>query len=308
MRAANLRLTVAPAAASGRGLRLALRQSQAAYLLMLPFLVHFLVVVAYPFFYSLYLSFFDAGLNRAPVFVGLANFVRLLADGQFWRALRNTAYFTLFAVVGEAVLSLLVALVMNEKLRWRLAFRTAFFLPVVTSWVVVSIMWSMLFARQGLANSVLQWAGLPPQPFLAEGTQAMWIIIALSVWKNLGYYMVIFLAGLQGVPNELYEAASIDGAMRWRQVWHVALPALRPVIYFVVSISTINSMQLFTQPFIMTDGGPLDSTLSVVQFLYRRAFVDLEFGYGSAIATVLLVLLAALSYGNHKISDRIAGR
>jgi multiple sugar transport system permease protein len=308
MRAADLRVSAAPAAARGRGMRFALRQSRAAYLLMLPFLAHFLVVVAYPFFYSLYLSFFDASLNRAPVFVGLNNFARLLADGQFWRALGNTAYFTVFSVVGETVLSLLLALVMNEKLRWRLAFRAAYFLPVVTSWVVVSIMWSMMFARQGLANSVLQWAGLPPQPFLSDGTQAMWIIIALSVWKNLGYYMVIFLAGLQGVSNELYEAAAIDGATRWRQMWHVALPALRPVIYFVVSISTINSMQLFTQPFIMTDGGPLDSTLSVVQLLYRRAFVDLEFGYGSAIATILLVLLAALSYGNHKISDRIAGK
>jgi multiple sugar transport system permease protein len=191
---------------------------------------------------------------------------------------------------------------MNESLRGRLIFRTAFFLPVVTSWVIVSIMWSMLFSRQGIVNGVLNWAGLPVQPFLADGNQAMWIIIALSVWKNLGYFMVIFLAALQGVPQELYEAASLDGASRVRQMWHIALPALRPVLYFVISISMINSMQLFTQSFIMTDGGPLDATLSVVQLLYRRAFVDLQFGYGSAISTVLLIILAALSFANQRIN------
>jgi putative chitobiose transport system permease protein len=133
----------------------------------------------------------------------------------------------------------------------------------------------------------------------------MWIIIALGVWKNMGYYMVIFLAGLQGVSQDLYEAASLDGATRLRQLWHVALPALRPVIYFVVSISLINGMQLFTQSFIMTNGGPLDATLSVVQLLYRRAFVDLQFGYGSAIGTVLMLILVVLSYANRRVNDWI---
>jgi ABC-type sugar transport system permease subunit len=282
-----------------------LRSSRAAYLLLAPFLLHFFIVVAYPFFYSLYLSFFDATLNQAPVFVGLGNFVRLAQDGQFLHALGNTFYFTVFSVLGETILALVVALIMNESLRGRLLFRTAFFLPVVTSWVIVSIMWTMLFARQGIVNGVLNWLGLLQQPFLGDATQAMWIIIALSVWKNMGYYMVIFLAALQGVAPELYEAAALDGATRLRQMWHVALPALRPVIYFVVSISMINGMQLFTQSFIMTNGGPLDATLSVVQLLYRRAFVDLQFGYGSAIGTVLMIILVILSYANRRINDWI---
>jgi ABC-type sugar transport system permease subunit len=282
-----------------------LRRSRAAYLLLAPFLLHFFIVVAYPFFYSLYLSFFDATLNQAPVFVGLDNFIRLAQDGQFLHALGNTFYFTVFSVLGETILALVVALIMNESLRGRLLFRTAFFLPVVTSWVIVSIMWTMLFARQGIVNGVLNWAGLLQQPFLGDATQAMWIIIALSVWKNMGYYMVIFLAALQGVAPELYEAAALDGATRLRQMWHVALPALRPVIYFVVSISMINGMQLFTQSFIMTNGGPLDATLSVVQLLYRRAFVDLQFGYGSAIGTVLMIILVILSYANRRVNDWI---
>ncbi|MDQ6675084.1 MAG: sugar ABC transporter permease, partial [Chloroflexota bacterium] len=272
-----------------------LKRSRAAYLLMLPFLLHFVVVVAYPFAYSVYLSFFDASLNRTPVFIGLGNFVRLAQDAQFRHSLSNTAYFTLFAMICETVLSLLVAFMMNEQLRGRLVLRTAFFLPVVTSWVIVSIMWSMLFAREGLVNGALRAVGLPIQPFLASPVQAMWIIIALSVWKNVGYFMVIFLAGLQGVPQELYEAAALDGASRLRQMWHVAIPGLRPVIYFVVSISIITSAQLFVQPFIMTQGGPLDSTLSVVMLLYRKSFNDLEFGYGSAMGTVLLVILVGLS-------------
>ena len=133
----------------------------------------------------------------------------------------------------------------------------------------------------------------------------MWIIIAVSIWKNLGYYMVIYLAALQGVPQDLYEAAAVDGATRWRQLWHIAVPALRPVIYFVVTISIITSMQLFTHPFIMLNGGPLNATISVVQLLYRHAFVQLEFGYGSAIATFLLVLLVVLALVNKRVHDLI---
>jgi ABC-type sugar transport system permease subunit len=281
---------------------LGLKRSRAAYLLLFPFLLHFLVVVAYPLAYSVYLSFFDATLNRTPTFIGLGNFVRLATDPQFLHALGNTAYFTLFTVIGETVISLVVAFMMNEQLRGRLVLRTAFFLPVVTSWVIVAIMWSMLFAREGFVNGALRVVGLPIQPFLASPVQAMWVIIALSVWKNVGYFMVIFLAALQGVPQELYEAAALDGANRTRQMWHIAIPSLRPVIYFVVTISMINSAQLFVQPFIMTNGGPLDSTLSVVQLLYRKSFNDLEFGYGSAMGTALLVILVALSLANRKAS------
>ncbi len=199
-----------------RSIWIAVRQSRAAYLLLLPFIVHFVVVVAYPLAYSIYLSFFEAGLGLAPEYVGLQNFRELLADERFRQALGNTFYFAFFAVIGETVLPLALALVMNTSLRFRALFRTAYFLPVITSWVVVSIIWGVLLSREGVVNTVLSAVGFAEQPLLADARQAMWIIILLSVWKNLGYYMVIYLAGLQGVPQDLYDAAAIDGAGTWR--------------------------------------------------------------------------------------------
>jgi ABC-type sugar transport system permease subunit len=300
-------LTLGAAPRTGRGMQLArsLRQSQAAYLLLSPFLLLFVVILAYPLLYSLFLSLFEATLNQPPVFVGLQNFVRLFTDPEFLTAFRNTAYFSVFVVIGETVVPLFMAIAMNQHLPFRAVLRTAYFLPVVISWTVVSLIWSMLFAQQGLVNSMLQLFGLPIQPFFSDPNQAMWIIIAVSIWRNLGYYMVIYLAALQGVPHELYEAAAMDGASSWRQTWHVSIPALRPVIYFVVTITIIRSMQLFEQPYIMTNGGPLNATLSIVQLLYRHAFVNLEFGYGSAIATFLLVLLVALALVNKRVHDLV---
>ncbi|MBV9581635.1 MAG: sugar ABC transporter permease [Chloroflexi bacterium] len=279
------------------------RESRTAYILLAPFLVLFILVLAYPLLYSLYLSFFNATLNKTPTFVGVDNFAQLVTDPDFLTALRNTVFFTVFVVIGETVLPLFLAIAMNEHLPFRTFLRTTYFLPVVTSWVVVSLIWSMMFSQQGLVNGFIAVAGLSPQPFLSDAGQAMGIIIAVSIWKNLGYYMVIYLAALQGVPQELYEAASVDGANRLRQTWHIAIPALRPVIYFVFTITIIRSMQVFEQAFIITNGGPLNATLSVVMLLYRHAFVNLEFGYGSAIAAFLLVVLVALALLNRRVHD-----
>lgn len=283
-----------------------MRKSWPAYLLLAPFLVHFVAIVAWPFLYSIWLSFFQAGLNDVPVFVGLGNYAQLLGDDTFHAALRNTLIYTVIVVAAETTLSLLLAMVLNQPLRGRTILRTAIFLPVVTSWVVVALIWQILFNQQGLANQFLQALHLPQQPFFADGRQAMGVVIAVTIWKDLGYYMVIYLAALQAVPRELLEAAAIDGATRVRSAWHVTVPSLRPMIYFVASIATINAMQVFTQPYLMTNGGPLNSTISVVQLLYRYAFVQLQFGYGSAIGTVLLLLLVALSLFNKKISDWLA--
>lgn len=295
-----------PAVDRRRSMWKAVRKSRAAYLLLLPFLLHFIFVVAYPILYSLYLGFFESGLNTDPQFVGIENFTQLAEDAEFRTAFQNTFYFAFFSVIGETTLPLILALIMNQAIRGRVIFRTAFFLPVATSWVIVSLIWSVLFVRNGIVNISLTWLGLPEQPFLGDGTQAMWIIIMMSIWKNLGYYMVIYLAGLQSVPRELIEAAALDGAGPLRTIWNVTIPSIRPVIYFVLSIATISSMQLFTQPFIMTNGGPLNATLSIVQLLYRKAFVELQFGYGSAIATVLLVVLIVLSLANRRLGNLIA--
>jgi len=296
---------VAQRTSRGTGVGRTFRESRAAYMLLAPFLILFILVLAYPLLYSLYLSLFDATLNKTPTFVGDTNFTHLFTDAEFLTALRNTVFFTVFVVIGETVIPLFLAIAMNEHFPFRTLFRTAYFLPVVTSWVVVSLIWSMLFGQQGLVNEFIQVVGFSPQPFLSNSSQAMLIIIAASIWKNLGYYMVIYLAALQGVPQELYEAAAVDGATKWRQTWHIAIPALRPVIYFVLTITIIRSMQVFEQSFIITNGGPLNATLSLVQLLYRHAFVNLEFGYGSAIATFLLVVLVALAMFNRRVHDLI---
>jgi ABC-type sugar transport system permease subunit len=281
----------------------AFTRSWPAYLLLLPFLLHFVVAVAYPFFYSIYLSFFQAGLNEDPVFVGLQNYARLARDLEFRQALLNTIDYTVVVVVAETVIPLGLAMLLNEPLRGRTLLRIVMFLPVITSYVVVALIWSILFNAQGIVNTGLQSLHLGAQPFFADGKQSMAIVMALGVWKDLGYYMIIYLAALQAVPRELEEAAAIDGATRLRSIWHVTIPSLRPVTYFVASIATINAMQLFTQSYVMTQGGPLNSTMSIVLLLYRDAFVNLEFGYGAAIGTALLVLLIALSFLNKKISD-----
>jgi ABC-type sugar transport system permease subunit len=307
-------MSAAPAGAvaarpAARGLdrvRPAFSRSWPAYLLLLPFLVHFAVVVAYPFFYSLYLSFFQAGLNQDPTFVGLQNYARLAGDGEFRQSMVNTIDYTIVVVAAETTIPLGLALLLNEPLRGRTVARIALFLPVITSYVVVALIWSILFNASGVINTSLVAAHLHAQPFFADGKQAMAIVMGVGVWKDLGYYMIIYLAALQAVPHDLVEAAAIDGATRWRSIWHVTIPSLRPVTYFVASIATINAMQLFTQSYVMTQGGPLNATLSVVQLLYRDAFVNLDFGYGSAIGTVLLLVLVVLSLFYKKISDFVS--
>jgi ABC-type sugar transport system permease subunit len=287
--------------------RPALGRSWPAYLLLLPFLVHFLLVVVYPFFYSIYLSLFDAGLNQEPTFIGLQNYVRLAGDADFRLSLLNTIDYTVVVVLAETTIPLGLAILLNEPLRGRTLARIALFLPVITSYVVVALIWSIMFNAQGVVNTGLQAVHLPGQPFFADGKQSMAIVMAVGIWKDLGYYMVIYLAALQAVPRELVEAAAIDGASRLRSIWHVTIPNLRPVTYFVASIATINAMQVFTQAYVMTQGGPLNATMTVVLLLYRTAFVNLQFGYGAAIGVVLLLLLVALSFLNKQISDWMGG-
>jgi putative chitobiose transport system permease protein len=296
-----------PAASRLERVRPALGRSWPAYLLLLPFLVHFLFVVVYPFLYSIYLSLFDAGLNQEPTFIGFQNYVRLAGDADFRQSLMNTIDYTVIVVLAETTIPLGLAILLNEPLRGRTLVRIALFLPVITSYVVVALIWSIMFNAQGVVNTGLQALHLPGQPFFADGKQAMGIVMALGIWKDLGYYMIIYLAALQAVPRELVEAAAIDGASRARSIWHVTIPNLRPVTYFVASIATINAMQVFTQAYVMTQGGPLNATMTVVLLLYRSAFVNLQFGYGAAIGVVLLLLLVGLSFLNKKISDWMGG-
>ena len=226
-------------------------------------------------------------------FVALANYSRLLRDARFWIALENTLYFVLVGGPLSVAVSLGAALLLNARLvRWKGLFRTIFFLPVVTTLVAVAVVWRYLYhPRHGMLNLVLGLVGLGPIDWLGDPRWAMPAIILLAVWKNFGFNMVIFLAGLQSIPERLYEAARLDGASAGQQFRYVTLPMLAPTFLFVAVVTTIGYFQLFAEPYVMTQGGPANSTLSVVLLMYEEGFRWWNMGYGAAIAFVLFAIM-----------------
>ena len=230
-------------------------------------------------------------------FVGLANYVELLQTPLFWKALGNTLYFVIVGVPLSITASLGAALLLNSKLaRFKSFFRVALFAPVVTTLVAVAIVWRyLLHTRSGLINYGLEGLGLAPIDWLGDPHWAMPAIILFAVWKNFGYNMIIFLAGLQSIPEELYEAARMDGASGWQQLRHVTLPSLAPVVLLVSVLTMAGYFQLFAEPYVMTQGGPLQSTVSVLYFMYEEGFKWWNLGFASAIAFVLFLLMFAVT-------------
>jgi multiple sugar transport system permease protein len=230
-------------------------------------------------------------------FVGLANYVELLQTPLFWKALGNTLYFVGVGVPLSIAASLGAALLLNSKLaRFRPFFRVALFAPVVTTLVAVAIVWRyLLHTKSGLINYGLESVGLTPIDWLGDPHWAMPAIILFAVWKNFGYNMIIFLAGLQSIPEEHYEAARIEGASSWQQLRYVTLPALAPVVLLVSVLTMAGYFQLFAEPYVMTQGGPLQSTVSVLYFMYEEGFKWWNLGFASAIAVVLFVLMFAVT-------------
>ena len=232
----------------------------------------------------------DPGTAR---FVGLKNYVELAQSGEFWQALRNTSYFVFVGGPLSVAVSLGAALLVSAKaVKLKGLWRTVFFAPVVTTLVAVAVVWRYLYnAEYGLLNAGLGAFGIPPVDWLGDPDWAMPAIIGLAVWKNFGYNMIIFIAGLAGVSEELYDAAQIDGAGPWHQFRHVTLPALAPTFLFVGVITMIGYFQLFAEPYVMTEGGPLRSTVSVVYLMYEEGFKFWNLGYASAVAFVLFALM-----------------
>lgn len=236
--------------------------------------------------------------NRDHVrFIGAGNYRDLASEPLFWTALRNTAYFVIVAGPLGILLSLAAALLLNDRVvRWRSLFRTALFVPVVTTLVAVAIVWRYLYhPRFGLLATLLGFVGVEPIDWLGDPRWAMPAIILLAIWKNLGFNMVIFLAGLQSIPERLYEAARIDGASRWQQLRYVTLPALAPTLVFVTIMTAIGYLQLFAEPYVMTQGGPSNSTLSLVLLMYQEGFRWWNLGYATAIAFALFAIILLLS-------------
>lgn len=268
-----------------------------------PFVILFGLFLAFPILASFALSFTSFGLRdlQNPVgtsVVGIDNYLRLFGDPTFWTSLFNTFYFVVVGVPLTLAIGLLVAVALNRGVtRFRTAFRVGYYLPVITSIVAIAVVWRFLLNPDvGLLDMILRSVGLRGPAWLADPTFAMPSIIAMGVWRNVGFAMVVFLAGLQAIPSSLYEAAAIDGAGRFQSFRYVTLPMLRPTLLFMTVITTIGYLQLFEEPFVMTGGGPLNKTLSVTMYMYQQGFGFFHQGYASAIAYVLFVIVAIVAF------------
>ena len=278
------------------------RQEKTAILFVLPLMIPLTVYWIIPSLASLYYSLTNYSVVMATKWVGLDNFVRMLDDDLFWRSMKNTAYFTVGNIPLTMFFGLVVALAVNAGIRMRNFFRVVFYLPLVTSTIALSMVWLWLFDPNfGLLNAFLKLAGFRPQLWLQSTTQAIPSIIIMSVWGGLGGAMIIYLAGLQGIPESLYEAARVDGANRWQLIFHITLPMLKPVTLYVLVTSIIGSFQIFGPIYAMTDGGPAFATTTIVHQIYINGFRYFNMGYAAAQSWVLFILLLGLSIFNLRL-------
>lgn len=289
--------TAAPAkAAPKKGMNKSLRESLIAYSFIAPNFIGFCIITLVPMIISIGLAFCDWDGVHAVEFIGIQNFLDLLKDETFKASFVNTIVYTVGTVPLTLVCSLGLAMLLNQKVKFRNFFRTVSFFPYVASLVAVAAVWNMIFSpSMGPINQLLSMLGVAQQdlPRWAAGKEtAMLTVILFSVWKNMGYYMVIYLAGLQGTNPELSEAANLDGANRWQIFWNVTLPQLRPTTFFVIIMLTINSFKVYDQMYMITQGGPGNATMTLVYDIYKVAFVNTpRYGYASAISMVLFILV-----------------
>ena len=273
------------------------REAIAAWIFLAPAAVLMAIFVLWPIAYLLYLSFTQGNFTISGVhWVGLKNYLRLLVSPDFWQVMGNTVYFTIATVIPSLIIPLILAVLLDQALALRGILRTAYFIPSITSLVAVGLGWRWLFQTDGPINAFLLSLGFDPIPWLSSTVWAMPVIILLSIWKQLGFNMVVFLAGLQAIPVNRYEAAELDGANFLQQFWYVTLPGLRPTLVFATVTTAIFTLRSFEQVYIITGGGPLNSTNLLVYYIYDRAFSQFDFGYAAAAATILLAVALILVY------------
>ena len=279
----------------------------AAYIFVAPAVILLIAFLVVPMIYTVYFSGFKYQIMRpdAMKFIGFENYQKLFSDKNFWLALKNTVYFTVIVVPCQCALALALALLVSKKFRGVAVFRTMYFAPQLTSMVVISVLWSVLYnanPNTGLINSILVSLGMSPIKFLSDANTAMNSIIFMSAWQGAGYQMMIFLAGLQGIPRDQYEAASVDGATKFKQFLYITLPGLKGTIKYVIMITMIQALKLFTQPYIMTQGGPKNSTKTLVYYIYTQGFQKGNFGYACSIAAVFFVIVVCMSMAMKKVT------
>ncbi len=276
-----------------------IQQGTTPYLFLLPALIALSISVFWPALQAFYLSFtsFGIDLTTAPTWVGGKNIQRLLHDPVFWQTVANSLLYLVGVVPVLTVTPLLLAILVNRSLPGMHWLRLAYYSPVVISMVVAGIAWRWLFAESGLLNQILVSLGISKEgiPWLTSPSLALTSVMVVTLWKGIGYYMVIYLAGLQAIPQELYEAAAIDGADDWRRHWHITIPLMRPYGVLVVIISAISATKVFEEVYIMTQGGPRNSSKTVVYYIYEQAFEKLEISYACATGLILFLAILLLS-------------
>ncbi len=278
------------------------------WLFLAPSLVLLTVFMWWPVVNTAALSFTDTHTLRGGGFTGLDNFRRIAGDDFFWNALGNTALFTVIVTPALVVLPLLIAILVSAKLKGMTFFRVVFFSPVVASMVVAALIWGWMLRSDGLVNFVLDRLGVINEPlrWLSDPALVMISVSIVTIWKGLGYYMVIYIAGLQNIPQDLYEAAALDGAGPIRRLWSITLPLMRPTMVLVGTLVTLNAVKVFTEAFVLTGGGPNRASETLVLYIYQRGFSGLELGYSSAMSLVLFVVVLGLTLLSQIVTRRRA--
>ncbi|MBF1990994.1 carbohydrate ABC transporter permease [Fischerella thermalis] len=269
----------------------------AAWIFLAPALILLSLFILWPIAYLFYLSFTSGMFTSDGIrWIGLNNYWRLLSNSDFWQVIFNTIYFTLATVIPSLVIPLGLAILLNQTLPLRGLLRSVYFLPSIISLVAAGLGFRWLFQNDGAVNTLLDVIGIKAIPWLSSTVWAMPVLIILGIWKQLGFNMVVFLAGLQTIPPSRYEAAELDGANAWQKFWHITLPGLQSTLIFAIITTMIFTLRSFEQVYVMTGGGPLNSTNLMVYYIYQEAFAQFDFGYAAAAATVLFAVTLILVY------------
>ena len=275
------------------------------YLLVSPYLIFVIIFVVFPVLFCFFLTFNKWNIISPMKFIGIDNYSRLFHDRLFWKAIGNTVKFLLLHIPLQLIVSLLLAYLLNQKIKAASFFRASFFMPVIVSGVVVTILWQQLLGFDfGLINKMLMGVGITKIGWLVDPDVAIYSIAVMATWKNVGLYVILFLVGLQTVPTQYYEAAKMEGATRWQQFYHITLPMINPTIFMVVILSTIGGFSLFIEPYIMTGGGPLNTTLSAVLYIYKQAFQYYNMGYSATLGFFYAIMIMTVVILQKKIIEK----
>jgi multiple sugar transport system permease protein/raffinose/stachyose/melibiose transport system permease protein len=281
-----------------------LNRDYIGYWMIAPFYLFLIVFVIFPILINIFFSFTNFNL-RTVHFVGFQNYLRLFSDETFMVSMQNTFVYTFFTLVFTMALGLMAALMVNKKLIGLKFFRTSFYMPYITSMVAGAMIWLWMYdPSYGIFNQVLGFFGIQSRQWLYDANLAMGCIILMSIWKSLGYFMVIYLAGLQSIPAYLYEAATVDGASSFRQFCAITLPMLRPVTFFLFVTGIVNNFKVFEQVMILTNGGPMNATTTIVHQIYNRGFIEFQMGYAAALSIILLLIISGITLFNFKYGNQ----